>query len=233
MNFNQFLNDRPIPIVNSVKYLGHSLRNNCNIDSIFNLEPIISDIKTRSNVILSNFYFLSYDSKVRIFNTNCSTFYGCVLANQNSNSLEILDRAWRVACRRLLSLPQRTHCCLIPSLMSTLPPSEQINQRTFKFFFDGLNNSSSFIKFFFENCLNEKSSVMFRNLISIKRKANITLNELLFNGKPKVKFKKLFHIRKDWRAGILRELLCCRDGDFNSILSNDEIGFILNYICLS
>ena len=63
--FGEFLNiqlnlcDKALKIVDKAKHLGHIL---CNTRDIFDMKPMISDIKTRTNVILTNFKFLSLDS---------------------------------------------------------------------------------------------------------------------------------------------------------------------------
>ena len=115
-----------IPIVNSVKYLCNISQNEnlSNLNNILISTPIKSDIISRSNVILSNFSFLSIDSKIRIFNTNCSTFYGSVLMNQADNSFKSIDITWRKPRRKLLYLLRRTYCSFNPYLMGTLPPSQ-------------------------------------------------------------------------------------------------------------
>ena len=222
------LNGNCIPYVNNVKYLGHNLHNN-SINSIFNLYPLISDMKTRTNVILSNFKFLSFDAKIKIFNANCSSFYGSVLSNQADNSLEVLDRSWRVCCRRLLSLPPRAHCNLIPPMMGTLPPSKQINKRTVTFFIKGLMNNS-FLNYIFNNCIYEKSSVMYRNLNKISHDLNITIKELLsFNN---CQIKKIHCVNDNWKSNFLKELMYCREGQFVSNFSRHEIDHVLNHILL-
>ena len=83
--------------------MGHSFQNGLlsNFDKILASNPIISDIRLRSNVILNNFSFLSTDSIIRIFDTNCSTFYGFVLLNQTGNSLKGVDVSLRKSCRKL------------------------------------------------------------------------------------------------------------------------------------
>ena len=106
-----YLNGYSSPYV-QVKYLGH---NSVYINNIFKLDTLISEIKTRTNIILSYFKFLTNDSEIKFLNTNCSSFYGGVLCNQVNNLLKKIYRAWIVCCRKILSLPSRTYCDLIPN----------------------------------------------------------------------------------------------------------------------
>ena len=55
--FHLYLNDKYIPFVNEVNHLGHLISNK-NRKTFFNCDNIVKDIKTKCNVILSNFNFL-------------------------------------------------------------------------------------------------------------------------------------------------------------------------------
>ena len=228
---NLFLNNKLIPNVNHVNYLGHHLHNKIQYtNDIFCLQPLIADIKTRTNVILSYFNFLTIDSKIRIFNVNTSSYYGCVLTNQFDNSLEALDRAWRVCCRKILGLPPRTHCDLVPPLMAVIPPSNQINKRTIKFFKDGINNKSYFINYFFEHCLFQKESIMYFNLKKISENTYLPISNLM--NLSNAQLKKVFYKEtSNWKSKIVKELLYSRERQLNCSLDEYEIGLILNEIC--
>ena len=230
-NLDLYLNNKLIPIVNEVTYLGHKLFNSKRYSNdIFCIDSVISDLKTRTNIILSHFKFLDIDSKIKIFNTNCSSFYGCILSNQENNSLDSLDRAWRVACRRILSLPYRTHCNLIPPLMNSLPPSKQINIRTINFFKNSLNSNSNFLKFICNNCLNEESSTMFKSLNKISCNLKLNISDLL--QLPKSYLKKEIIVNFNWKSCLLKELLHCREGKMDCGLSFNMINQLITDICL-
>ena len=152
------------------------------------------------------------------------------MSNQTNNNLESLDRAWRVSCRKILSLPSRTHCNLIPALMNTLPPSKQINIRTVDFFKQSLNNGSTFVQFFCNNCLIEKSSIMFKNLIKISKSLNLCINDMLIL--PKAKVKKKMQNDISWKDNLLKELLYCRDGMLDCGFDPHMISYFINELCI-
>ena len=227
LNFH--MDGKLIPIVNKINYLGHHLQNNSGHKNIFNVNPLVSDIKTRTNVILSYFNFLTTDSKIQTFNTNCNSYYGCVLANQTDRSLDVLDCTWRVCSRKILYLPSRTHCNIIPHLMGTLPPSKQINQRTVSFFINGLNHNTNFVKYFFNHCLVSESSTMYKNLRRIAYNLDITLDSLLTLSKTKM--KKIMNVEINWRANMIRELIQFRDKKLISNLNKFELDRLMIYLC--
>ena len=136
VGFNNFnielsLNGKLIPIKSNVKHLGHSIFDN---RYLYDLKHTISDIKIRSNIISSNFYFLDTDSRVSIFNANCNSLYGSELSCLNSKGVNRLDCAWRICSRRILKVPYTTHCCFLPNLMVSWKPSHQTTFRIFNFF---------------------------------------------------------------------------------------------------
>ena len=177
-NCNLFLNNKRIKQVHKIKYLGHVMQND---RYIFDMSSLIDDIKIRSNVIHSKFHVLDLDSRIKIFNSQCNSFYGCQLVDLQCNKVDNLDRCWRVCSRRVLKVSNRTHCIILPQLMNVMKPSMQITSRILTFYLKGLNNESDFISFFFKNCFNCKESIMFRNLtfISFKLNTNVIISKNL------------------------------------------------------
>ena len=125
------LNEKLIPVVDKIKHLGHLISNKDR--NFYNCVDIIKDLKVRYNTISCNFNFLTTSSRMKIFNTNCYCFYGCPLLNLTNNEVGKLDQSWRVCCRKILKLPPRTHCNLIPYIMGVNPPSLLIKNRQIHF----------------------------------------------------------------------------------------------------
>ena len=63
---------RNIETVQSEKHLGHLLSSNGNL---INIEPVIRDMKIRTNVLINNFRSTSSASKVKPFNSQCMALY--------------------------------------------------------------------------------------------------------------------------------------------------------------
>ena len=102
--------------------------------------------------------------------------------NQND-----LDRTWRVSCRKILKINSRSHCSLLPGLMSSPPPSNQIKIRVFSFYRKGFLSKDKFISSFFENCLLNEDSIMFRNIRKLSNELKLSRYELHLAGKNEVK----------------------------------------------
>ena len=225
------LDNQRIRINNKIKYLGNTLTNNNNI---IDYNGMISDIKVRSNVILSKFNFLNFESKREIFRSQITSYYGCELLNLRGNIINRLDVAWRVGARRLLGIHYRTHCDLLPPLMNSRPPSTDIIARILKFYYGGINFNDNFISFIFKNSFYSMSSIMCQNMFFIMRKLSKNIFSLFscdFQLSSAVR-KLRGDINLDWRAGLVSELLMCRDGTLASNLTSNDINLILYDICV-
>ncbi len=108
---------RTIHNVMSEKHLGHLISSG---GSLVNLEAVMRDMKVRTNAIIHQFYSTSWQSKVLLFNSHCTSLYGCQLWNLDEPRTEELSVAWRVCCRRLLALHPRTRSHLLPHIMNFL-----------------------------------------------------------------------------------------------------------------
>ena len=125
-NIRLVLNGTLLSVSPSEKHLGHMLSS---VDEILDYSSIIIDIKVRSNCIKREFNFLDTNSKTRLFNAQCTSFYGCQLMDLQSNQFKELERSWRVSVRYLLGLEPRTHSIFLPGLTNSMSASAQIHSR--------------------------------------------------------------------------------------------------------
>ncbi len=120
--------------VKSGKHLGHTISSN---GSLVNLDPVIKDMKITTSVIQHQFYSTSWQSKVKLFNIQCMSLYGCQSWNLDDPRVEELSVAWRVCCRRVLALHPRTRSHLLPHITNALPV-RNIIKKMLSFFIMGL-----------------------------------------------------------------------------------------------
>ena len=168
---------RTIQNIKSEKRLGHLISSR---GSLVNLEPVIRDMKVKTNVITHQFYNTSWQSKVLFFNSHCMSLYGCQLWNLDDPRVEELSVAWRVCCRRLLALHPRTRSHLLPHIMNCLLVRHIIEKRMLCFFIRGLKHLERQISQFFKNVLLSNSSYMLSNVNSILQSSNIKYYEIFY-----------------------------------------------------
>ena len=221
------LNGKSIKFVENVKHLGHDLiSKKCK----FNFEPILNDIKSKTNGILNVFNHISIDARLRLFNSFCTSYYGSILCSLND--LDKIDVVWRVCVRRILKVNSRTRSYLLPALTNMRSAKSEIEKRMLLFFIDGLNHDSEIIEFYFRNCLCNESSTMYKNVKNLTVNNDMFLNRLKFYSKNFIKTSFKNTSIKDWRSNMVMEMLKILDGDF--IIDNFDISDLKNifyYLC--
>ena len=221
---------RVIKNVRSETHLGHTFENSYDL---INIDSIIRDIKVRTNTVINTFRPLSWESKVMLYISQCSSLYGCPLWRLDSANIDRLCTDWNICCRRILGLRQDTRTYLIPHLMNTLPIKCIIMQRMINFFSSGINHHISMISDFFKNALLSKSSHMSANISTILNYLDINYNDIL--DLSKIRIKNAFLNKSedpDWRANYIKELLHVRDRQFFIDLQLDhlDVTSILNFM---
>ena len=145
--------------VKSEKHLGHTFENSYDI---INMESIIRDIKNRSNIVVNNFKPISWEAKVLLFKSQCSSLYGCPLWRLDSSKIDRLCTDWNICSRRILNLSPRTRSFLIHQMLGTLPIRDIIMKRILDFFVSGLKHNCVLISNFFRNVLLSTLSHIFK-----------------------------------------------------------------------
>ena len=197
---------------------------------------MITDLKCRTNGILCNFSFLSVDARVKIFNANCSSFYGSQLINLQHPIVRKLNVAWRVSSRRILGISPRTHSNLLPPLMKSSPPVTEISGRVFSFFKNGIEHESKIISFYFTNCFVLKESIMYKNLAFISCNIGTNISNVLLGSSRVSDIKRLVRetdvYEEMWKINLIKELINCKENFLEGSYNENEINFTLDFLCV-
>ena len=224
-----FLNNVALQHAHCEKHLGHMLSDK---GDYIDFRKVITDIKAKSNVLCREFYFLDWKSKCKLFNANCTSFYGCQLMNLSSTQINKVCTAWRMGVKCLLDLDSRTHSMLLPHIIGSPNAEQQIHSRIATFMKFGLEHESETIAFFFRNCIYGYDSYICRNIQQILYKYNINMTDFIETPANVINRRiKMVSCDYDWRIPILTELLMCRDNQLDCGLSKEELSTMLQYIC--
>ena len=231
-NINIMLCGSQVKIVNSEKHLGHVFNSDYGETSnLINMDNVIRDMKVRTNALSSHFKSVSWKSKTILFNSQCISLYGCHLWKLDDKKVSELCTTWKVCCRRLLNLNQRTRSHLIHHLMGTAPIGDIIMYRMLCFFIAGLNHNDNLISHFYKNVLLSNTSYMSANINKIIESFKINYNELFNINKNQLKLtlngKKGV---KDWQCNLVEELLTMREHNLEANLDIKEIKFMLENV---
>ena len=214
--------------VKTEKHLGHVFENTYDI---INLDSIIRDIKVRSNIIVNKFRPTSWESKVLLFKSQCSSLYGCTLWRLDSCKIDRICTDWNICCRRVLNLHPHTRSYLLHHMMDTLPIRNIIMSRILNFFVSGLKHNCSLISDFFKNVLLSTSSHMSTNIHTILQYLNIRSSDLFSLNKGQIRL--LFENKSgeaDWRCNLIKELLSIQENQLYVDLNKTEINKMLDYV---
>ena len=111
------------------------------------LDIDVTDLWDRS-ITVCVFFFnkLKCNVKLKLFNTYCSSMYGCELWSLSNKSVEEFAVAWRRAVRRVLCFPSGTHCNLLLLINESLPVSLDVCKRSARFIWSCLKSKSKVVR---------------------------------------------------------------------------------------
>jgi hypothetical protein len=163
------MNNVDIPISLSEKHLGNVIGDN---NAERRITKAVNDLYISCNRISSEFSCIDIDTRYFLFKTYCHSFYGSQLFDYSSDYIEDLFIAWRKCIRKILGLPYRTHCALIPVIINDTNISYQLHKRVLRFVKSCLE-SKGLCKLTMLMALNGSGSVTCKNINLICNLYNI------------------------------------------------------------
>ena len=219
--------------VRKEKHLGHIFKSQYNMSyNLIELDSVIKDLKVRTNVIVNRFKPISWRSKVTLFKSQCSSLYGCQLWRLDDPKVVELSTAWKVCCRRILGVHERTRSRLLHNIMETMPIMDTIMYRIMTFFISGINHMNENIAGFFKNVLLSNSSYMLMNINQILTHCKLNYIDLFEMDKPRFKRILTNNIDEpDWQSFTIKELLDMKEAPNSTELDLSEVQQLLIGVC--
>ena len=224
---------KSIPLNYTEKHLGHLLSTSWFKPTV-DFGDSIRDLRCRVNVILKEFSHLNTWARVKLFNSQCLSLYGCELWDLRNKDLDKLSCEWRKCSRRILGVDPRTHNLLIPALMSTPALETLVYSRIMSFCIKGLNHPSGSIKFLFQNALQNSGSPFSNNVKTICHKLGMSVKDACSFTVSKIKSLVKKSFKCDVEPAVIQlitELIDIRDGQLFCIFSPNEINDCLSALC--
>ena len=101
-----FVNGKLIQKVDEEKYLGYYITNNCSDDK--SMCSAIRGLYTRGNMLNRNFRNCNFQVKCKLFDSFCSSFYGCALwRNYKQSTITRVNTSYNKVFRYLMKLERR------------------------------------------------------------------------------------------------------------------------------
>ena len=213
----------------SALHLGHKLFCDLGQDD---LDSVIGAFNKQFNLFMSKFAKVTPRVKLKLFNTYCTSFYGIQLCSLGK--LNKLHVGYRKNLRRLLKIPYRTHCQLIPSLAESLCTEHMFIKRFLKFASVGLTHDFPVVRYILRNSLRISTSLFASNCNYCGEKLDVQIEGHLEDYSYQVRSQckdKCFPKEVHATAQAIKELLDCKYSDFECGLSYNEIDKLLNTLC--
>ena len=119
-----YVDGKPVEFVMSYPHLGHVI--NASTDDIDDISHRRGAFIGEVNNVLCYFITVNSHTKYRLFQSYCTSFYGCELWCLLDDEVQSLCTAWRKSIRKIWEQPYRTHSYLLPLLCCSLPLFDQL-----------------------------------------------------------------------------------------------------------
>ena len=163
--------------------------------------------------------------------------YGSQLWSMNSNSVEKIFSKWRKYHRIALEVPNKTHCDLLPLIADNMPLGCTLDLKFISFFKSIATSENSIVKYIAKCMLNYHTSTLCRNMLHIRYKYNINLDDILTASKGKIRKiiynKWITGIDQEYpfRASIVKDMHGIKEERYTRIYSNNECNDIIEFFC--
>ena len=117
------LNGIALQWTDNIKHLGNILT--WNLSEKKDVQTKRGELAGKTNSIIGNLNNLSRKILSTVFRSQCCHYYGCQTW-QLSQALQDYSKMWNRCVRRVLNLPNTTHCKLLPQLSEISYPHDQI-----------------------------------------------------------------------------------------------------------
>ena len=211
------------------KHLGNTIGNT---KSTSVTDECIRNFLCKFNMVNAHFGKAHPDVKYHLFKTFCMPLYGIQLHDLSGNDIDRFYCTWRKCIRRLLGIPNTTHCSLLPYICDDIPVNTQLYIRCVKFIRSLHLSPNPVTNMCYKLALHGSRSNTCKNInhiSSVYRVSRHNLYNLEINNMYPIQ-----HVNNSY-ASIVRDMLDLRYRRIRSMfatnLSADEINDIIHYVC--
>ena len=222
---NVYLAGQSLQWVSVVKHLGNYVRSD--LKETTEISQKQGDLIGRVNGMCATFYKASDKVKQDVFNSQCSHLYGCETWNLASQEVDHFVKTWNRGVRKIFGLPYQTHTRYLQYFIGRPHVTCQMYRRFYKLYRTMMQSKNARVAYIAKFMLYDSSSIICRNLQVICHKYDFNYYDRFQRYLNVNKFRK--HCTNDERTVAQIKELRTLDGDF--ILDNDDIDFILNFLC--
>lgn len=225
-----------VPVCDSAKHVGNTV---CVSNRFQLVDDGIDRFNSSFNVFMSKFGSLASNVKNKLFNQFCCSFYGSQIWPLWHKCISALYVQWRNAMRKVWRVPRNTHCDLVPLIAGTVPLELSLVFRFIKFYKSLFLSENDTVNMVTRVAIETHRSVIGKNIRYIKYKFGLTendmINESMMNIKTQCIKMWLNSINGNYlvNASVIYDCTQMRDGIISSILTNEEVEHMIEFMCTS
>jgi len=178
--------------------------------------------------------------KARLFQSYCTSFYGCVLWDLSCSAVDSFCTAWRKGIRRIWNLPYQAHSYLLPLLGGCLPVYDEICLRFVNFVRSCITHRSTLVKSIARYSIfyGRFSSPAGCNMLCCAQRYSCAVEDLLFTRSVRSIVDSCVCERSSdeqvQAASLLQECVMVRDGlaRLPGVFTAGDMSDIVRYLCL-
>ena len=233
-----------VPRSDSAIHLGHLLHTGDTYNEM--TEDAIKNFNKSVHGFMARFSTCNFITKNRLYHQYCQSMYGSQLWLITSPSVKKMYTQWRINHRRVMSVPSRTHCDLLPLIANNMSIETRLDCKYIAFYKSIATSTNRIVKHIAISRLGKYASTMGRNMMHLMHKYNICVDDILETSKKKINE----HCYQKWLTGInaeypinahiIRELIRLKEGTLDVFIDNadfafsyDEFKFIIDYLCVN
>ncbi len=184
---------------------------------------------------MSKFSFCKSDTRSYMFQTYCTSYYGCPLWKLDSNAVSKFYTTWRKCIRKVWNVSRMTHCNILKHLYGGPCIEAQILSRYLMFYITTLESKNPYVSMCSELCRRSNTAAA-SNLRCMMSVLNFDFNDIqnVTISKMRIKLIDKYACNEECllMGSTARELCLLRDGTYDSPLDIVNITQLLNHICI-
>ena len=230
------VNNEPVPRCDNAIHLGHLLDTKNTKNAL--IEESIKGFNKSFYGFMSKFDGCNTTVRNKLFHQYCSSMYGSQLWDLTNKNVENMCIQWRNAHRRVLSVPGRTHCDLLPLIADNIPLEVKLDCKYIGFFKSVSTSDNELLKYVAKCKLFDHSSTLGRNMTHLIHKYDLQIDDFHSLSRSKINewcYNRWFtEINMDYfaYAQIIRELIIMKENRCTRLFSNNDCNFIIDYLCI-
>ena len=230
------VNNEIVPRCESAIHLGHLLNSKNTRNAL--IEHSIKEFNKSFYGFISKFEGCNTTVKNKLYHQYCSSMYGSQIWDLTNQKVDDICTQWRKKHRRVLSVPNMTHCDLLPLIADNMPMELILDCKYIGFYKSIANSDNELLRYTSKCKLYDHSSTLGRNMTHLIHKYELQVDDMLFLSKNKIKEhcynKWINQINEEYisYALIIKDMIKMKENRCVRHFSDTDCNFIIVFLCI-